>query len=348
MHRTRTRLLAAIAAVGALALGACAGSDASTSAGGGAADGGTSTVRINQAFQSLLYLPLYVAEDQGFFEQEGIDVEIATGGGGTQSWSAVLGGSAEFSIQDPVFVPKAREAGGEGVVVAGIQNAPTVFILGSDPAPLQDDLELLNGKRVVVSPQPDTTWALMTLMIEEHGLEDVTLVNVPIGNELAAVASGQADYALAVEPQISQGESEGLNVVYSFSEDPSRSPFAFSSLTGLPSWIEENPEAALGTVTAFQRASTAIYADPEAAVATAEKYFPDLDPATVEAAVMRMIEAKGYPEDVLVTQEAWDNNLEIALLVENVQAYPSDATSYENNVDVELAQAAHAAIAEQD
>jgi ABC-type nitrate/sulfonate/bicarbonate transport systems, periplasmic components len=71
-------------------------------------------VRINQAFQSLLYLPLYVAQEQGFFKQQGVDVKISTGGGGAQSWAAVIGGSADFSIQDPVFVPKTRENGGKG------------------------------------------------------------------------------------------------------------------------------------------------------------------------------------------------------------------------------------------
>lgn len=336
--RIRRNLTVAVTFAATAALGLAACSDASTDAAGAA--GETTTVRINQAFQSLLYLPLYVAEDQGYFEQQGIDVEIATGGGGTQSWSAVLGGSAEFSIQDPVFVPKTREAGGEGVVVAGIQNAPTVFILGSDPTSAQDDLTVLEGSRVVVSPEPDTTWAFMTLLIDQYDLQDVELVNVPIGNELAAVASGQADYALAVEPQISQGESEGLHVVYSFSADPAWYPFAFSSLTGLPSWIEDNPEAAQGVVTAFQQASTAIYADPDAAIATAQAYFPDVDADLVAAAVTRMIEAKGYPEDVTVTQEAWDNNLEIAAMVDNVSGYPTEATSYENNVNTELAAAA--------
>lgn len=331
--RHRTTSTVAMLGAAALALAACSSSEPEASAGGG-----TTTVRVNQAFQSLLYLPLYIAEDAGYFADEGIDIEIATGGGGTQSWSAVLGGSAEFSIQDPVFVPMARESGGDGTVVAGIQNAPTVFILGTDDTPLHDDLSHLEGSRVVVSPEPDTTWALMTLMIDEHDLEDVSLVNVPIGNELAAVISGQADYALAVEPQVSQGETEGLHVVYSFSADPSWSPFAFSSLTGLPSWIEENPEAAQGVVTAFERASRLIYDEPDTAVEIAQQYFPDIDGEIVDAAVRRMIDARGYPENVLITPEAWENNLRIADLVGNVEEYPSDDTSYESNVNTELAE----------
>ncbi|MEU6647183.1 ABC transporter substrate-binding protein [Saccharomonospora sp. NPDC046836] len=329
-HRLRRTLVGAVSAL--LLLSACA-----TGPGGQSGSDGSGPVRINQAFQSLLYLPLYVAEDQGFFADEGVDVEISTGGGGTQSWSAVLGGSADFSIQDPVFVPKTRESGGEGVVVAGVQDAPTVFILGKDGTSVQDDLSTLEGKRVIVGPEPDTTWAFMTHLIEQNGLQNVELVNVAIGNELAAVASGQADYALAVEPQISEGEQQGLHIVYSFSANEDWYPFAFSSLTSTPRYLNANPETAQSVVTAFERAYRSIYADPEAAVTTAEKYFPEIDPATVRAAVERNIAAKGYPSTALVTNQAWDHNLEIAAAIGNVEQYPSEATSYENNVNTELA-----------
>ncbi len=189
-------------------------------------------VRINQAFQSLLYLPLYVAQEQGFFKQQGVRVKISTGGGGAQSWAAVIGGSADFSIQDPVFVPKSRENGGNGVVVAGVQNAPTIFIFGKDGTPLQNDLSHLAGKRIVTSPQPDTTWAFMSYLIKQQNLKNVKLVHVAIGNEIPAVAAGRADYALAAEPQVTMAEQQnGLHVAYSFSAAQSWYPFAFSSLT---------------------------------------------------------------------------------------------------------------------
>ncbi|MEV0890679.1 ABC transporter substrate-binding protein [Promicromonospora sp. NPDC050262] len=331
------RHLAALAA-GALALAAAGCGAQGTSASAGT-DPGSNEVVINQAFQSLLYLPLYVAQEQGYFEDEGVDVTIDTGGGGTQSWSAVLGGSADFSIQDPVFVPKSHEQGGEGVVVAAVQNAPTVFIIGQDDTDLQDDLSFLDGKRVVTSPEPDTTWAFMTYLAQQNDI-DVEIVNVAIGNELAAVQSGQADYALAVDPQVAQGEAMGLTSVYSFSANEDWSPFAFSSLTTTQAYIDENPEAAQGVVTAFERASRSIYADPDRAIEIAQEYFSDLDDDVIATSVNREIEAKGYPETVLVTPESWDNNLEIALYAGNVEDYPSDATSYETNVNTELAEQA--------
>ncbi len=295
-------------------------------------------VRINQAFQSLLYLPLYVAQEQGFFKQQGVAVKISTAGGGAQSWAAVIGGSAEFSIQDPVFVPKTRENGGQGVVVAGVQNAPTVFIFGKDSTSLQNNLSLLSGKRVVTSPQPDTTWAFMSYLIKQEKLKDVKLVHVAIGNEIPAVAAGRADYALAVEPQVSMAEQQnGLHAVYSFSGAQSWYPFAFSSLTTTQQYIDKNPQAAQAVVTAFEQASRFIYQHPEDAVVIARKYFPALPADLVKKAVQREIDARGYPENVLVSQKAWDNNMNIALYAKNIKAYPSESTSYQNNVNTALA-----------
>ncbi|MEN3752916.1 ABC transporter substrate-binding protein [Mangrovibacter yixingensis] len=302
-------------------------------------------VRINQAFQSLLYLPLYIAQDKGFFKQQGVDVKISTGGGGAQSWAAVIGGSADFSIQDPVFVPKTRENGGDGVVVAGVQNAPTIFVFGKDGTSLQQNLAYLSGKRVVTSPEPDTTWAFMSYLIKQQKLKDVKLVHVAIGNEIPAVAAGRADYALAAEPQVTMAEQQnGLHVVYSFSADKSWYPFAFSSLTTTRQYIQKHPKAAQAVVTAFEQASRYIYSHPDDAVTIAHHYFPALPVDLVKKAVQREIDAKGYPENVLVTQKAWDNNMNIALYAKNIKAYPSEATSYKNNVDTTLATKAKQAV----
>jgi NitT/TauT family transport system substrate-binding protein len=295
-------------------------------------------VRINQAFQSLLYLPLYVAQEKGFFKEQGLSVKISTGGGGSQSWAAVIGGSADFSIQDPIFVPKSRENGGDGVVVAGIQDAPTVFVIGKDAASLQDNLKGFSEKRVITSPEPDTTWAFMSYLVKQQKLEGVKLVNVSIGNEIPAVVSDRADYALAVEPQVTQSiRQNGLSSVYSFSANKDWYPFAFSSLTTTKEYIAKNPEAAQGVVTAFEMASRFIYKNFDETVDVAAKYFPNLPRDIVAEAVKREIDAKGYPENVLVSKKAWDNNLNIALYAKNVKAYPSDATSYENNVNTDLA-----------
>ncbi|HEY2022110.1 ABC transporter substrate-binding protein, partial [Paraburkholderia sp.] len=64
---------------------------------------------ISQAFQSMLYLPLYVAIDGGFFAKQGLDVTKQTAGSPSAALSAVLSGSADFSLHGPEWTAVAAE-----------------------------------------------------------------------------------------------------------------------------------------------------------------------------------------------------------------------------------------------
>jgi len=72
---------------------------------------------VNEAFEHLLYIGLYVAKDKGFFEQQGLDVKIETGGGDAQAFSALTSGSAQFAQGDPAFVAIANEKGWMGALL---------------------------------------------------------------------------------------------------------------------------------------------------------------------------------------------------------------------------------------
>ena len=304
------------------------------------AEGGElETVRINQAFQSLLYLPLYVAEDAGFFEEEGIQVERSTAGGGPQSWSAVLGGSADFALGDPVFVPMSRYEGGSGVVFATIQNAPTVWVVGNEEVDISENLDAFAGKTIIVGAEPDTDWALFQYLKNQYGDDgsSFTETQTSIGSQIAPVLAGQADFAFSCEPVISEALSEGLYEVFSFADYEELTPMAFSCLMTSDEFIEEKPDIAQGVMNAIEKACQYIYSDPDGAKKIAKTEFPDTDPEIVESAVQRMIDCKGYPEHALVSEEAYENNMKLALISGNIEEYPADYSSYEANVEIDMA-----------
>ncbi|MGB3480706.1 MAG: ABC transporter substrate-binding protein [Mycobacterium sp.] len=304
----------------------------------------SSEVRINQAFQSLLYLPLYVAIDEGYFEEQGVNVKLTTGGGGQNSWSSVLGGTDDFSIHDPVFAPISHENGGPGVAVASIQNAPAVWVVGNEDESLQADVTGFQGSSVVTMPEPDSTWAFFNYLMRENSLDPntVDITEASVGNELGPFMSGRADYALATEPQVSQVEAQGKHAVFSFSEIEDWYPFAFSSLMSTEKYVDENPESTQKVVNALQQASTFIYTNTDEAVAIAQNYFPDLEGDVIASAVKRELEARAYPENVEITQQAWDNNMRIAAFVGSIKEYPSEATSFATNVNNTFAEKAAA------
>ena len=78
----------------------------------------TKKVTISQAFQSLLYLPLYIGIDNGHFTKQGLDVTKETAGAPSAALAAVISGSAQFSLHGPEWPAIAASKGAPVQIVA--------------------------------------------------------------------------------------------------------------------------------------------------------------------------------------------------------------------------------------
>src|SRR5579871_627825 len=88
---------------------------------------GTTPITICQYGDLLIYLPLYIAQEQGFFRKEGLDVKFINGGGDDKTYAAVASGAAQFGVSDPTFTAIAREKGQPGVVVGTVVAGATYW-----------------------------------------------------------------------------------------------------------------------------------------------------------------------------------------------------------------------------
>ena len=59
------------------------------------------TIRLNEVTHSVFYAPLYVAIEQGYFEEYGINIELTNGGGADKSMTAVISGQADIGLMGP-------------------------------------------------------------------------------------------------------------------------------------------------------------------------------------------------------------------------------------------------------
>jgi NitT/TauT family transport system substrate-binding protein len=101
----------------------------------GPAHAENSKLVVSQAFQSLLYLPLYVALDDGLFAKEGLDVTKETAGSASAALSAVLSGSATFSLHGPEWAAIAASKGANVHIVANVVGAAAGWVAGARGAP---------------------------------------------------------------------------------------------------------------------------------------------------------------------------------------------------------------------
>ena len=294
-------------------------------AAGRAADAPVPVV-ISQAFQSMLYLPLYVAMDQGFFAQQGVAVDKETAGSPPSALSAVISGSADFSIHGPEWTAIAASKGARVDIVANLVNGAAVWIAATPdfaPAFAQDGVASLKGQRVVTGAMPTTSTSLFMKLAKEGGLDartDIDMIPVQIGSEPGPFLAGQAKVAVMYEPGLEQAVSRGMTVVFGFPK--AYGPYAFSSLTAR---VNVDPDKAQRVVNALELAIRFMRADRGATLAIAAREFPSLAPAVVEAAVTRMLAENVWPTSVQTTPEALTTAMQTQIALGNLAAQPDYA-----------------------
>lgn len=324
---------------GAGLFGCGAQSNSGEQAGGGSAGskgqaGGQEKIVIAQAFQSLLYLPLYVALDKGYFEQEGLQVEKVTAGSGANGVSQVISGSATFSLQDPMTAVLSNLKGADLKSVAAVVNGAPVWIVARPDSGI-NTVEDLRGKQVATATAPSTSTYLLKRLLEEKKISnDLTVKEVQLGSELAPLLARQVDAAVVYEPQLEQGVIQGgVKIVHDFTMEY-KGGYAFSAIDAKNSTIQERPEMVQKFVNGLEKALRSIHGNPDEAVKVAQKEFPSLPPDVVEAGVRRMIKANVYPEHVLITEDAFRTALDLQVYVGNIKP---GQVKYEEQIDPSFA-----------
>ncbi|TCN21146.1 ABC transporter substrate-binding protein [Mesobacillus foraminis] len=306
-----------------LILAACSGGASSSTKTASATNqqsGGMDTVLVTEAFHSLLYLPVYVGHHEGIFKDNKIEItNIRSAGTGPTALASVLSGEAQFSVHGPEHVGFAKEKGGDAKAISAVANSAPVWVLANKDVKFESPADL-RGKRIVVGLAPGTSNTLLKRLLEDNGLDyekDVKVTEVQNGSELGPVLAGEADIAVAYQPQVEQGLSEGLTVVYDFTKDYPE--YAFSTFNTSQKLIEENPDLVKRFVKSMKESLALMHKDPEVAKAVAKEEFPELDAKVVEQAVQRMIESNVYPQDVDITEEAFKNAIDMQKFVGNIK-----------------------------
>ncbi|RFU60487.1 ABC transporter substrate-binding protein [Peribacillus glennii] len=295
-------------------------STTSTTSASAKKESGSDTVLVTEAFHSLLYLPLYVGYHEGVFKKNDIEISsIRSAGTGPTALTSVLSGEAQFSVHGPEHVGFAKEKGGEANAVSAVANSAPVWVLGNKDVKFDSPADL-KGKRIVVGLAPGTSNTMLKRLLADNGLDyqkDVKVTEVQNGSELGPVLAGEADIAVAYQPQVEQGLSEGLKILHDFTKDYPE--YAFSTINTSQKIINENPHLVRRFVKSMNESFALIHEHPEIAKAVAKKEFPELDEAVVDQAVQRMIDSKVYRENVEITEEAFKNAIDMQKFVGNIK-----------------------------
>jgi NitT/TauT family transport system substrate-binding protein len=277
-------------------------------------------VVLSQAFQSMLYLPLYVAIDQGFFTAQGLDLDKETAGSPTVALNAVISKSAEFSLHGPEWVAIAASKGAAVHIIANVVNGAAVWIAAT-PDFKFTSVKDLKGEKVVTGTMPTTSTSLFIKLLKENGMDantDVDMIQVPIGTEPGPFMAQQAKVAVMYEPGLDQVIAKGMKAVLGFPK--LYGPYAFSAIAARN---DVDPDSAQRLVKGLEMAMRFMPANEARTIEIAKSEFPNLDPAVVEAAVKRMIAEDVYPKSVDISADALKVSMATQIALGNLSAQPN-------------------------
>jgi NitT/TauT family transport system substrate-binding protein len=259
----------------------------------------------------LLYLPLYVAMEEGLFAKHGVDVTLKFAGNDDQIFAAVIGGAAQFGMGDPVFAAISHDKGGPGKVVAMmLTRLALAGVTDEEKIPQITNPAQLDNLRVSSFPEPSTTYTYLS-QIKQKQAPHMQIVQAPFGGQLALLEAGQVDIALDIEPAISIMENRGYRAVVDIT--PWTDAQAVTGLMTTEDIIKARPETVRHVVEGLQDAVELLYRDPDAGYRTAAKLYPNLSEPVVRHAVDRMMKNGIYPRSVAVNDALWQRTLKTRL-----------------------------------
>lgn len=268
-------------------------------------------VRVSEVTHSIFYAPQYAAINLGFFEEEGIELELSNAGGADKAMAAVLSGQIDIGFAGPEASIYVYNEGKEDYpqVFAQLTRRDGSFIVGREQ---DDDFDWseMAGKTILPGRKGGVPYMTLCYVLKQKGLvpgEDILLDDsIQFDSMAGAFTGGSGDYVSLFEPTASALEKEGRGyIVSSVGQEAGEIPY--TAYFAKQSYLKKNSDL-------VQRFTRAIYKgqqwvaehSAEEIAETIEPSFPDTDLATLTSCVERYKSIGAWNTDPMLSQESFD------------------------------------------
>ena len=170
-------------------------------------------VRLSEVTHSVFYAPQYVAMSQGFFRQEGLEVELTNGGGADKVMTAVVSGQADMGLAGPEAAIYVMNQGKEDhpVIFAQLTKRDGSFLVGREPGPFS--WEDVRGRTIIGGRAGGVPEMTLEYVLRQRGIEPqrdaVVDTSVQFNMMAGAFTGGNGDYVTLFEPTATEVEQAG-------------------------------------------------------------------------------------------------------------------------------------------
>ena len=274
-------------------------------------EGEIRTIKVNEVTRSVFYAPQYVAIANGFFEEEGLNIEITTGQGADNVMTAVLAGQCDIGFCGPEASIYVYNEGKEDYVqvFAQLTKRDGSFLVSKNPTD-NFSWQDLKGKTIIPGRKGGVPYMTLEYVLKQNGINpetDITLDDsIKFDLMAGAFTGGSAEYVTLFEPTASMTEDAGKGyIVASVGEASGEIPY--TAYCAKKSYIEENSDVIEGFTRAIYKGQQWVKEHSAKEIAeTIQEYFPSTSVESLEKSVQSYKDIDAWNENPVLKQESFD------------------------------------------
>ena len=301
--------------------------------------GDLKTIKVNEVTRSVFYAPQYVAINNGYFEENGIDIELTTGQGADAVMTAVLASQCDIGFAGPEASIYVYNEGKEDYtqVFAQMTKKDGSFLVArnkTDNFSWQD----LKGTTVIPVRKGGVPYMTLRYVLKKNGIDpDNDLVlddSIKFDLMAGAFASGDAEYVTLFEPtaSLTQNEVKGY-IVASVGKAAGEIPY--TAYFAKKSYIEENSKLIQNFTNAIYKGQKWVAENSARDIAVSiQSFFPDTSVDVLETAIQSYKDIDAWNDTPILTEDSFERLEEVMIEAGELK----DKVPYDKIVNNEYAQ----------
>lgn len=292
------------------------------------------SIKVAEVAHSVFYAPMYVSDALGYFDEEGLDVEIILASGADKVTSSVLSGDVEIGFcgsEATIYVYKEGEKD-YLVNFAGLTKRDGSFIVSRNKTKDNFKLEDLKNSYIIAGREAGMPAMTFEWILNQNSItrSDLTFdTSIAFAAMSGAFIGGTGDYVSLFEPTASVIENEGYGkIVASLGELGGVVPY--TTFNAKKSYIENNPEIIKKFTKAINKGLEYVHSNSASDIASIIlDYFPDVSKNNLTSIMERYINIDSWFSDTYIEE---DNFIHVQDIMKNA-GYLEDYVPFNNLVD---------------
>lgn len=269
------------------------------------------SVKLNEVTRSVFYAPQYVAIANGYFEEEGISLEITTGQGADNVMTAILSGQSDIGLCGPEAAIYVYNEGKEDYaqIFSQLTKKDGSFLVAREETKNFSWNDLI-GKTVIPGRKGGVPYMTLEYVLKQNGINPKTDVilddSIKFDLMAGAFSAGNADYVTLFEPTASGTVAAGKGyIVTSIGKEAGEIPY--TAYCAKKSYINENGDTILGFTRAIYKGEQWVKEHTEKEIGEKiQKFFPDTTLESLEQSIKSYKEIDAWCSEPYLKEEAFN------------------------------------------